>query len=452
MLTDFLSFVSKHRLIKDHTKPTLIAVSGGVDSIVLCRLFHQAMLPFAIAHCNFKLRGQEADQETQFVQALAQNYQVPCYTRYFETKTFASQYKISTQMAARELRYAFFNELLQLHTLNQVATAHHWDDSVETILFHWIKGSSIWGLQGIPPIQGNTIRPLLFARKEAILCYAHQEGLHWKEDSSNHTIDYQRNFIRHRIIPLLHHINPNFEETTRTTCAKLNDTARIFSEQIQRTTQEVLLFKNGVGYLDIDRIMQLPGSATLAFEILRPYGFTFAQIQTGLAQPLSSGKIMHAHDYVMIIDRKQWLVQPKGTRVPHAVPAYMDVPSLLPSDSIPACIAIHGAPYRLHIQTINPDGYVIPRAAYRAAVDYHTLHFPLQMRPWQPGDRFCPLGMKGTQKVSDFLINTKVPLAVKDRIWVLISNEQIVWIVGYRVDERFKISSKTKKILEIKAE
>ncbi|WP_339044556.1 tRNA lysidine(34) synthetase TilS [Cardinium endosymbiont of Tipula unca] len=439
MLTLFLSFLQKQKLITDTHQETLLAVSGGVDSIVLCYLFKQAGLPFAIAHCNFNLRGKEADEETQFVHGLAQYYKVAFYSTKFETKDFASENSVSTQMAARTLRYHFFHSLLEAHGLNQIATAHHWDDAVETILLNLIKGTGIGGFAGIPSINGKIIRPLLFARKQEIINYAKQENLIWREDSSNKDIYYQRNLIRNKVIPLLHNINPNFEETTKDTCKKLRDIGKLFESQVHEIKKEILSFRDGLYYMAIDQIAHLPWATTVSFEILRFYGFTFEQIKNLITEPKSSGKVIYSKDYVLSIDRKQWIIGRKAASNPPTPP----------KNIAKETEQINFDSHTLQFKAYERHGYQIQKTPMVAALDYHALLFPLIVRPWKNGDTFYPLGMKGRKKVSDLLIDLKMPIAIKKKVWVLTTSSQIIWVIGYRMDERFKVCDTTKKILEV---
>ncbi|MCT4696959.1 MAG: tRNA lysidine(34) synthetase TilS [Candidatus Cardinium sp.] len=433
MLATFLDFLQREQLMGS----TLVAVSGGVDSVVLAHLFKQANLPFAIAHCNFNLRGAEAATETAFVQALAESYQVPFYSTQFDTTTFARDHKVSIQMAARSLRYRFFHQLRQQHSWHQLATAHHWDDAVETILLNFIKGTGIKGLYGMQPIDGAIIRPLLFARKQEIIAYAKAAKLHWHEDSSNSSNYYQRNFIRNKVIPLLHKLNPNFEATMQATASKLRDIGNCFDDHLMQIKKEISTYKSGIYYLAIDSIIHQPWAATVAFELLRPYGFTFTQIKKLITGRMTSGKRIDATDYTLYVDRKEWLITKKK-------------PLLLQQAAIAdATDAIAYGGYRLHCQVYANADYMLKKTATIAALDYHKLQFPLMVRPWQAGDWFYPLGMQGGKKVSDLLIDLKIPMVIKAQVLVITSSEQIVWVVGHRIDERFKVQRDTKMVFEI---
>ena len=434
----FISFLEQHQLTKDPNKAILIAVSGGVDSMVLCHLCHRAKLNFSIAHCNFQLRAEDSIQDALFVEAAAKSYGVPYYMRQFDTKTLAKTRKISIQMAARILRYDFFQELRAHYHLSYLATAHHWDDAVETILLNFIKGTGIRGFQGIRPIQNHTIRPLLFARKEDILRYAQKEKINWREDLSNKTIHYHRNFIRHEIIPRLHHINPSFKETTQQTYNNLSDTYAIYKYALQRVkTQYVLQNHNGIT-ISMENVVHLPAAKTILYEILHPYGFHADQIVKLLNKYPCSGQVLHAKGYSLWTDRTRWIVSPRTT---HRQP----LPSPLPySDSH------HMANNSLFVTNIyHKKAYTIKPNPWVAALDYDLLKAPLAVRLWEKGDYFYPLGMQQRKKLSDFFIDMKVDRLTKSQTLVVTSQGEIVWIVGYRIDNRFRVTNHTQKVYEI---
>ena len=439
ILSSFTSFLQRKQLIAAGPTVTLLAVSGGVDSVVLCHLFHQTGLPFSIAHCNFQLRGQAAEADMQFVSGLAQRYQVAFHGTHFETQQFASQKKISIQMAARILRYQFFDQLLNQYDLPQLATAHHWDDSVETMIFNFVRGTGIKGLCGIEPRNGKIIRPLLFARKNQIITYAHQQSLTWREDGSNRETHYQRNFIRHKIIPLMHQINPNFEETAKISCEKFTDVSHIFQCHVNQTQHQIHRLKGDIHHISISRIAHLPAAATLAFELVAVYGFTFKQIKRLLTHPPANGKVIYAMEYALYIDRSEWLIQ---KRQPGSH-------SLEPKLIFDHTTTIQDGAHTLHFRMHRQDGYCLSKATTIAALRYDRLHFPLTLRTWKPGDILHPIGMKGRKKVSDLLIDLKVPMALKSKIRVVTSQGQIVWVVGYRIDEQFKIDAATQTIWEM---
>lgn len=436
MLKAFLSFIQKEQLILDRQKPTLIAVSGGVDSIVLCHLFKEAALPFAMVHCHFNLRGTEADHAAQFVEKLAKSYQVPYYSTKLATRSFASSQKISIQMAARTLRYRFFYYLRQREKLQHIATAHHWDDVVETLLLNLIKGIGRKGWYGMQPTDGALIRPLLFTNKKEILAYASAQSLTWQEDSSNQSLAYQRNFVRQAIIPLACQLNPSFSTTLRERYIKLKDIDSIFQCYVERLKKELCTTQEGIYVIQIDQIAHLPWATTVAFALVEAYGFTFQQVQT-LIQGLPSGKIFFSTHYRLHVDRNQWLI----TKNP-AQP--------LPETSITAsATSLYYGNYIFHFHTHDYKGYILSPSTEIASFRKDKLIFPLTIRPWQAGDFFYPLGMQGRKKISDFFIDKKIPIAMKQEALVITSNHQIIWIVGYRIDDRFKIDDETEQVFEI---
>ncbi|MHB9148153.1 MAG: tRNA lysidine(34) synthetase TilS, partial [Candidatus Amoebophilus sp.] len=303
----FISFINDHQLLQAE-EPVLLAVSGGVDSVVMCSLFHEARLHFAIAHCNFGLRGQESEGDEAFVHTLAQQYQVEFFTKRFDTKTYAKTNKLSTQMAARELRYAWFKELCNTHQINKLATAHHANDCLETILFNLTKGTSIAGLHGILPKQKNLIRPLLFASKESLLQYAQAKGLSWREDSSNRQEDYARNLIRHQVIPSLKLINPNLESTTNLTIDRLSQVEKLFNEQLGNIRKEIFFQQEGIYYITIQKIKEKPWAAVVLWELLKTFGFNFLQIKSLLHPSVQTGKSVYADNYQLYVDRTTWML------------------------------------------------------------------------------------------------------------------------------------------------
>ncbi|MEL6358926.1 MAG: tRNA lysidine(34) synthetase TilS, partial [Bacteroidota bacterium] len=418
---------------------TLLAISGGVDSVVMAHLFYQVQLPFDIAHCNFNLRGASSNEDEAWVQALAQKYQVDFYTKTFDTLTYSRSKGISIQMAARELRYAWFQKLCEEHGFEQVATAHHGNDSLETALLNLTKGTGIAGLKGVAAVQGRYIRPLLSAGKADIIAYAKAEGLSWREDSSNQKDDYQRNLLRNQVIPRLQAINPNLEVTFRSTAERLSQVGALFDEQVA-TLREQLCSQQGHNYhITVRSIQDKPWAGTVLWELLKPFGFRFTAIQGLLTHNTATGTHIQSPSHRLFVDRGQWIITPYSS--PTSAAAYSlqaDTTAMdLPNHTI-QCAQISQSQYRLVAdKTI-------------AALDQAQLHFPLTVRRWQPGDVFYPLGMQQSKKLSDFLIDSKVPRPLKAQIWVVTSQEEIVWVVGHRIDDRFKVTDRTKQVYELR--
>ncbi|MFT4031014.1 MAG: tRNA lysidine(34) synthetase TilS [Siphonobacter sp.] len=437
MLTEFLAFINAKQLCRP-TDRLLVAVSGGLDSVVLTELVHQAGFSFGIAHVNFQLRDEESNRDEAFVRNLATHYQVPLFVQYFDTKVIAKQKKLSTQLTARALRYEWFEHIRQQEQFDFLVTAHHLSDSFETVLLNLTKGTGIAGLRGIPARNGSIIRPLLFARREQLFSFSQEQHLAWVEDSSNATEHYQRNRIRHQVIPVLKTINPNLETTFRATQERLEMTERWLRNSLQ-PLRDVL---EQTGELPF-RVLDSLSEPLLAFsELLRPYGFSYDQCKAILEKPpLRAGGHYSSATHRLVRERESWQL------------------ALLKTDELTSFSILKDQSV-LHTQTlqltVNPFENKLTSFSTDQSlllVDTQTLAFPLTLRPWQAGDWFCPLGMKGKrQKVSDFLINQKISILEKEQIWVLESQGSIVWIVGYRGDDRFKITDTTREITQFKVE
>ena len=438
MIDKVLAFAQQHQLFTPKHQ-IMAAVSGGMDSVVLCDLLAELNLKFSIAHANFGLRGEESDADELFVKKLAKKYNVPFYSEHFNTKAFATQEKISTQMAARALRYTWFETLRQRLNYDAIAVAHHQSDTVETILLNLTRGTGLPGLHGIAPKNGYLIRPLLCLRKDDIYDYVTSKQLIWREDSSNETTQYQRNKIRHEVIPVLKQLNPNLEQTVQQTAAKISGAEILVNEYVQTIRGQVLRTENGITYLDI---AGLPGSAALLlvlFELLQPYGFTFEVTPNIIAAfSAESGKLFESATHTLVKDREQLVITAKNLRAFGSYEILADQTALIVPD------------LQLNLTQVPATNYKITSGKKVAALDNNLLQFPLKIRTWKEGDWFVPLGMNGKKKISDFLIDEKVPVNLKDRVKVLTSGNSIVWVIGYRLDNRFKITDKTEAVLEVR--
>jgi tRNA(Ile)-lysidine synthase len=436
MLEEFLGFVLKKKLLPQKG-PTLLAVSGGVDSVVMSALFHQANLSFAMAHCNFGLRDMASDQDEAWVRALAQQYEVAFYAHAFDLSTYAQAQGLSIQMAARTLRYTWFQTLCEKHGFEKVATAHHGNDSLETVLLHLTKGTGIAGLHGILPARGRYIRPLLFSNKAEILKYAQAEGLTWREDSSNRQDNYQRNLIRNQVVPWLQKLNPGLEATFRLTLERLGQVEAVFNEQVATVCQQICHHQGTDYYVAIHAIQDKPWAPVVAWELLKSFGFKFIQISNLLAQKHPSGTMLEAASHRLYVDRGYWIV------TPHTESSYQTYTIDVPTKSMTV------PPHTLQCTHIPRAQYTIVAKKEVAALNRAQLKFPLVVRKWQPGDVFYPLGMQHRKKLSDFLIDNKIPVPLKAQVWVVTSSDKIVWILGHRIDDRFKITASTQQVYEM---
>lgn len=439
MLTAFRSFIAQNQLLSQNSV-TLLAVSGGVDSVVMSSLFYHARLHFAIAHCNFGLRGVASNQDEAFVRALAQRYQVNFYAQAFNASTVARTQGISIQMAARALRYAWFQELSEQHGFEKVATAHHSQDNLETILLQFTKGTGIAGLRGILPAQGHYVRPLLFASKEEILHYAHTAGITWREDRSNDDNRYQRNLIRHQVIPWLKKLNPNLTTTLQRTLVRIRQTEALFNEQVAQIRQKTVRNHAGIYYIAVQEIQTAPWASVVIWELLKPFGFNFSQVDKLLAHKHMSGTMFETAQYRLYVDRAHWMIIPHTTSN-HPAYAINCATTMLTTPS-----------HTLQCVHIRSTQHTITASHEIAALDGERLHFPLEIRQWQPGDTFYPLGMEKRKKLSDFLVDNKIPVPLKADVWVVTSAGDIVWVIGHRIDNRFKITANTKQVYEIHAQ
>ncbi|MGD1842412.1 MAG: tRNA lysidine(34) synthetase TilS [Thermonemataceae bacterium] len=437
MEASFLEFITKNSLFSKENK-ILLAVCGGVDSVVLAHLLASSGYTFAVAHCNFGLRGKEADADEQFVRQLAQNYGVPCYVKRFNTRTLAKEKRQSIQMMARALRYQWFNELLEAQALDFIATAHHLNDSIETVLFNLTKGTGLAGLHGILPKQHQLVRPLLFADKNSIEHYAIAQQLSWREDASNQINKYARNLIRNEVVPQLKQINPSFERTFQETLEKIRGVEVIFSTTLENLKQK-LQYDQQVIRLAIQEIPSDGSRIVLLYELLRTFNFNFTQTKELLKQlDGQAGKQFVSETHLLVKDRNYLIITPKQTTT-------MQTYAISLEEEVFKNEHIYLSWQELSLTT----NFQIPTAAHLACLDADKIVMPLEVRSWQEGDWFYPLGLKGRKKVSDFLTDLKIPRNLKQNVWVLTAKKQIVWVIGWRIDDRFKITGQTDKVLII---
>ena len=435
MLNRFLSFIKKHALNSEGNK-WLLAVSGGMDSMVLLNLCHQAGFNISVAHCNFNLRGEESDADAQFVKDTCSKLKIPYFEKHFGTKEYASEHRISTQMAARDLRYAWFNELLSEQNLDQLAVAHHAQDNLETVLLNLARGTSISGLRGMLPKSGNIVRPLLSFERSEIKNFAKQENIEWREDSSNASDDYKRNYLRHQVIPALTELNAGFYSTFQNTLEKNLEVERVFQEKVNALKPYIEEVENGYRFSK-DQIVQSGIGALQLSELLKPFGLNYEQSKELLgALEGISGKVFASISHQFLVDREYVFISEHQTKE-------FD-PFLIEEGQEQFTLSEQN--YRIERLNSNSE---IDRNSSNAFLDFDKLTFPLRIRAWEEGDYFFPLGMKGKKKLSDFMIDQKIPLNLKDQIRVLTSDENIVWVIGYRIDDRYKTNDLTKEILRI---
>ncbi|MEM8523543.1 MAG: tRNA lysidine(34) synthetase TilS [Bacteroidota bacterium] len=435
MLDKFLAYLKKKNLFTQE-QPILLAVSGGVDSILLCHLFHRAKLSFGIAHCNFTLRGEESDKDEQFVSDLAQQVDVPFHSIRFETLKITQERKQSIQEVARNLRYDWLEQIRVKESYDFIATAHHLSDSIETALFNFGRGSGIRGLHGIQAKFGKIIRPLLFATKKELEEYTKKENLTWRHDASNDTDKYSRNKIRHHIIPAFQEICPTFEQKAAETIEHLKAVEQIFDWSITHFKAQVWSEKNENSVIDLEKLSSCPSPETILFELVKTQGFHRNQIPRMLDSKIGSQFFSSTHE--LLIDRNQLIIRAMNSIVSQEFIIISSTTS----------IALEDAELNFQILTELPDHF--PNDQHTAYFDYDQLTFPLKLRHWKAGDRFQPLGMNGkSKKVQDFFSDLKLNRFEKEQVWLLESDGKICWLLAYRMDERFKLTKKTQKVLRI---
>jgi tRNA(Ile)-lysidine synthase len=413
-------------------KRFLLTVSGGIDSVVLAELFHTAHIDFDFAHCNFHLRGDESDGDQSFVEKLALRMKVSCFVNHFDTRDYAEKNGVSIQMAARDLRYEWFEEIRERNGYDFIVTGHNRNDMVETVLINFARGSGIRGLSGIRARHGSVIRPLLFASRSEIRKFADVHSLSWREDSSNAETKYIRNRIRHVLIPEFEAINPAFMQNATDTIFRLSQTEQLLNLAVTQIKKSVWIELPDKVLIDIEKLTEYPAVETLLFEFLREYGCTPLLVRSIMSSFESTpGKRFITRTHSITRDRTHLIIT--ENKVP------IDTEMEIDADTAHATYPLY---LTLGIIKVNP-GYTIPSENRIAVLDWNRLVFPLILRRWRAGDHFHPLGMKGSKKISDFLIDSKVPLPDKQHVWVIESSGNIVWVVNHRIDDRYKITAKT---------
>jgi len=442
MLKQFKRYISSQKLFTRKDK-ILLTVSGGIDSVVMCELFYLAGLQFGIAHCNFQLRGQESDVDEQFVKELAAKYSVPFYVHHFNTLDIASEMSVSIQMAARQLRYDWFEELAETEKYQYYATAHHQNDEIETFFINLLRGTGIAGLHGILPKQNHLIRPLLFTSRGKIEKFAEDNQLKYREDSSNSSIKYLRNAIRHKIIPEFKHLAGDFEKVMIETIEKIRDTEVVFNEMLEIKRKEIVVHNNSTVFINIEKLMAISPLKIYLFHFLSPFGFNNETIES-LILTLDdiSGKQFFSSTHRLLKDRENLIITEISNSCPINVVYRIEETDTQMAEPLMLDFRITTDSEMIKI---NPDKNL-------AYLDFDKLKFPLYLRKWQHGDYFFPFGMRGKKKVSDFFTDQKFSIIEKENTWLLCSADDIVWVVGWRIDERYRLTTKTMRgfLIEMK--
>ncbi|AWV98554.1 tRNA lysidine(34) synthetase TilS [Arcticibacterium luteifluviistationis] len=417
----------------------LLAVSGGVDSMCMLRLFEGTKYKVVVAHCNFSLRGEHSDGDEELIKAYCSQRGIKFETIKFDTLGYAAEQKISMEMAARDLRYTWFEGLLKKHKLQWIATAHHAQDSLETALLNLTRGTGLSGLKGILPKTDRVIRPLLFAKKDDIKAFAEQEGIPWREDSSNASDKYNRNHVRHHVIPLLEKLNPKVVENFHHTSSRVTNALDyiknellVFKRDYLKTTEDSISIASDVFFDE--------SKATLVEFWLEELGFNYDTTISVLASKESlSGSQFFSASHRLLIDRETVIVTLISQKT-----EMLDIE--IPNDSEDVECIFGNLKFKVFSDLPSKEELIKPTKAF---LNVAKLNYPLKLRKWQKGDVFQPFGMKGKKKVSDFLIDEKVPVSEKEKVMVLCSDREIVWLLGYRISENFKIDKSTSQLLEV---
>lgn len=424
-ILDNLSFLKDKKL--------LIAISGGLDSVVLTHLSDSVGLKFALAHCNFNLRAAESDADEAFVLQLADDLNLEVFIESFETEEFAQKHGLSTQMAARELRYEWFFDLSEQLDFDYILTAHHADDNLETFMINLTRGTGLDGLTGIPEMNGNIVRPLLPFSRDDLEVYAIGKKIEWREDSSNASKKYLRNKLRHDIIPTLKQMNPQLLQNFQKTISHLKESQEIVDDAVAKIQKKIVSVDGDIIKLDIEKLKSLSNPKAYLYELLKDFNFYEWNDVSNLLTA-QSGKQLFSSTHRLLKDRDFLMLTEIQIDSPDKI-----IDSIKHKNGDNS----HGNLSFDDVETISETSDSI------IYVDKDKLKFPLELRHWQEGDVFYPFGMKGKKKLSKYFKDEKLSLLEKEKIRLLCSDNKIVWVIGMRADDRFKVDENTSQILKI---
>ena len=417
-------------------KKLLIAISGGLDSVVLTTLCNQLNFDVSLAHCNFNLRGKESDLDEESVVKLSQKSSNQIFTIHFNTEKYAKENKLSTQIAARELRYNWFQELITTHKFDFVLTAHHADDNLETFLINLTRGTGLDGFTGIPKVNGNIARPLLAFSREEIAVFAKTDNIVWREDASNASTKYIRNKIRHQVIPSLKEINPNLLDSFAKTSTNLQESKQVIEDRIAEVSEDCITTKSGIIKIDILKIRELSNSKAYLYQLLKEYNFTeWNDIYNLLSA--QSGKQVFSKTHRLLKDR-DFLLLSKSNETKEV----REESFFIKENELETLNPIH-----LIFESVQEVSTENKQTIY---IDKDLLKFPLIVRKRENGDYFYPLGMQGKKKLGKYFKDEKFSLLEKENTWLLCnSDNEIIWVINYRQDKRLSINKNSKKLLKV---
>ena len=437
MLEQFQAYINRYNLIAEGEK-IILALSGGIDSMVLADLLLKAKVEFVAAHCNFHLRGHESDGDDWFVRKFAENRGIQCFVKHFETEKYAAKYGISIEMAARDLRYAWFEELRQQLGYDKIAVAHHADDQAETFFINLLRGAGLNGLKGMKPQNGMIIRPLLWASREQIRKYAVENQILWREDHTNAESVYLRNKIRNQLLPAFDELHAEARQGLYKSLEHLAAENELYRELLQEKLGQIIEYNGDIQRIPYSAFLIQHSSFQLLFEWLRQYGFNTDQchfiheaVGTGI------GNQYFSPTHCVVIGRDDLQLSEINEKTDVEIQIQIGEEEIL-------------SPIHLRFSKMEKTAdFIINKSSDVAQLDFDKLRFPLTLRHWRHGDRFCPLGMKGSKLLSDFFVDQKFTEYQKQNVWLLVSAEgDIFWVVGYRIDDRFKIVNDTKTVFQ----
>lgn len=451
LLKDYIDFIQQNQLFYSSDK-LLLAVSGGIDSVVLAHIAKEAGQQFSIAHCNFRLRGEESERDEAFVRELAGTLEVPLYIRHFDTKQYAEAQKVSIQVAARDLRYNWFRAILDGKAAadlqegipeteapyQYLLTAHHQDDNIETVFMNFCKGTGIAGLKGMLPRQERIIRPLLFASREDILTYARQHQLAWVEDSSNDETKYTRNYFRKVILPSVEKIYPQVRGNISANIERIREAAELYDQAVALAKKKMVEIHGTEVRVPVLKLAKSSPRRTLIYEIIKEYGFTAHQAEE-VEKLLTSetGRYISSATHRILRNRAWLVISPLEIIKDQVVVVNRGENEVLFSES------------RLLLKWLEGENVKFASDNNIAVLDAKEIQFPLILRKWKDGDYFYPLGLRKKKKLARFFIDQKLSKNEKEKVWVVESHKKIVWVIGYRIDDRFKITPSTQKALQL---
>lgn len=410
----------------------LLAVSGGLDSMALLHLFRLSGFSIQVAHCNFKLRGEESDGDEAFVSRVCGVHGIPIHTKHFDTEDYANSKSISIQMAARDLRYAWFEELRLGNNLDSIATAHHQDDQIETLLINMSRGTGVKGMHGILARHNGLIRPLLFTDRLGLEVWMRDHGFVFREDSSNTSIKYARNKLRHQVIPILKELNPSLSKTYKENAERFGNAAKNLAFFYEKQRHTLFVEFGDEYHIVLSELLKFPSPIDVLFYFIDDYGFNDWKAIKNLMDS-EPGKLVSSPTHDLLKDRDVFVLREKKAAQQQCF--YIAKNQQFLTEPMAAHISVHEA-----------KGFDLNRSPECAVLDFDKLEFPLVLRKWRKGDVFKPLGMRGKKKLSDFFIDQKMSLFEKQNVWLLCSSGEIIWIVGKRIDERFKLVETTQKV------